>query len=72
VQKKKISIAGAPAPKAVDLSFFSWTHGGEDYFTNDRGDVVSTEFEWVGRFDGTKIDGSVPEPADLADAKMRQ
>jgi hypothetical protein len=72
VQKKKISIAGAPAPKVVDLSFFSWTHGGEDYFTNDRGDVVSTEFEWVGRFDGTKIDGSAPEPADLADAKMRQ
>jgi hypothetical protein len=72
VQKKKISIAGAPAPKAVDLSFFSWTHGGEDYFTNDRGDVVSTEFEWVGRFDGSKIDGSAPEPADLADAKMRQ
>jgi hypothetical protein len=74
VQKKKISIAGAPAPapKAVDLSFFSWTHDGEDYFTNDRGDVVSTEFEWVGRFDGTKIDGSAPEPADLADAKMRQ
>jgi hypothetical protein len=60
-----------PAPKAVNLSFFSWTHDGEDYFTNDRGDVVSTEFVWVGRFDGTKIDSSVPEPADLADAKMR-
>ena len=44
---KKMVISGAPvkAKKAVDLSFFAWEHKGQDYFTNDRGDVVSTEFE---------------------------
>ena len=71
---KKMVISGAPvkAKKPVDLSFFAWEHKGQDYFTNDRGDVVSTEFEWVGRFDGTKIDASAPEPEDLGSARMRE
>ena len=70
---KKLVIAGAPVKaKKVDLSFFAWEHKGQDYFTNDRGDVVSTEFEWVGRFDGTKIDSSAPEPEDLGSAVMRE
>ena len=68
--KKTIQIK--PKPKTVDLRFYSWTHDGEDYFTNERGDVVTTEFEWVGRFNGNKIDESVPEPADLADAEMKE
>ena len=72
VQKKKIVIAGAPQKKVVDLSFYAWEHKGVDYFTNDRGDVVSTEFEWVGLFDGTTIDTSAPEAADLGSAKMRE
>jgi hypothetical protein len=80
--EKEAAPPAAPKPEAkkavfapkkkVDLTFFKWSFEGKDYITNDRGDVVSTEFEWVGRFDGTKIDGSAPEPADLADAKMRQ
>ena len=70
--KPKTVSAPAPVAKKVDLSFFPWTHDGTDYFTNDRGDVVSTEFEWVGHFDGSKIDESIPEPEDLASATMRE
>jgi ribosomal protein L29 len=73
---KKIALKPKPAaaPAKVDLRFYSWSHGGTDYFTNDRGDVVSTEFEWVGRFDkgAGKIDETVEEPADLAEAEMRE
>jgi hypothetical protein len=71
--KKTIAIkpkAAAPA-KPVDLSFFSWTHEGKSYYTNDRGDVVTEDFEWVGRFDGAKIDESVAEPEDLGNATLR-
>ena len=65
--------AAAPEPvKKVDLSFYSWTHDGKEYYTNDRGDVATTDFEWVGRFNGTIIDESVPEPADLSEATMRE
>jgi hypothetical protein len=68
---KPKAAAPAPAAKPVDLSFFSWTHEGKSYYTNDRGDVVTEDFEWVGRFDGTKIDEKVSEPADLGEATMR-
>ena len=72
IKPKTAPAAAPPAPaKKVDLSFFEWTHDGTDYFTNDRGDVVSVEFEWVGRFDGSKIDESAPEPEDLGSATMR-
>ena len=75
--KKTITIKpkAAPAPvaeKPLDLSFFAWTHDGKSYFTNDRRDVLTEDFEWVGRFDGTKIDESVAEPADLTNAVMRE
>ena len=58
--------------KKIDLRFYSWSHGGQDYFTNERGDVLSAEFEWVGRFNGTEIDETVPEPADLENAEMKE
>ncbi len=75
--KKAIAIKpkkAAPAPepaKKVDLSFFAWTHDGTDYYTNDRGDVVTTDWEWVGRFNGSVIDETVPEPDDLSEATLR-
>ncbi len=72
IKPKAKPAEAAPAAKKVDLRFYSWTHGGTDYFTNDRGDVVTTEFEWVGRYNGEKIDESAPEPADLANAEMRE
>jgi hypothetical protein len=73
--KKAITLKpkAAPAPvKKVDLSFFSWTHEGKEYYTNDRGDVATTDFEWVGRFNGQTIDETVPEPADLGEASLRE
>ena len=73
--KKTITIKpkAAPAPaKPLDLSFFPWTHEGKSYLTNDRGDVLTEDCEWVGRFDGKKIDETVVEPEDLANATMRE
>ncbi len=71
--KPKKAAAPPPAPeKKFDLSLFEWTHDGKDYYTNDRGDVVTTDFEWVGRFDGKSIDETVPEPADLSEATLRE
>lgn len=75
--KKTVAIKrkAAPAPepvKKVDLSFFAWTHEGKEYYTNDRGDVATTDFEWVGRFNGQTIDETVPEPADLSEATLRE
>jgi hypothetical protein len=64
--------SAAPTKKAVDLSFYAWEFKGQDYYTNDRSDVVSTEFDWVGRFNGTTIDETVDAPEDLADARMRE
>ena len=62
-----------PAAKKLDLSLFSWTFKGTEYLTNDRKDIVdATTGEWIGRFDGSKIDESVAEPADLAAAGMRE
>ncbi len=74
VIKPKSAPAPAPAPpaKKFDLSLFEWTHEGKDYYTNDRGDVVTTDFEWVGRFDGKVIDETVPEPTDLSEATLRE
>lgn len=70
--KPKKAAEPAPTAKKVDLSFYSWTHDGKEYYTNDRGDVATTDFEWVGRFNGTIIDESVPEPADLSEATLRE
>jgi hypothetical protein len=67
-----IKPKSAPAAKPLDLSFFPWTHEGKSYLTNDRGDVLTEDCEWVGRFDGKKIDETVSEPADLANATMRE
>jgi hypothetical protein len=71
---KKVAIvkkAAAPAPKKVDLRFYAWEHNGKSYITNERGDVVEPEEGvWVGRFNGTTIDESVPEPADLEGVEM--
>jgi hypothetical protein len=76
MERIKAGVAGLPAakPKAkpVDISLYRWSLDGTEYFTNDRKDVVdATTGEWIGRFNGVKIDESVPEPADMADAGMR-
>ena len=60
----------AASAKAFDLSFTINTYEGEEYFVNDRGDVLRMDGTWVGRFDGSKI-VAMPEPANIAGAKMR-
>ena len=72
--------SAAPAKKAVkkavkqavvvDLNFRAWEHDGQSLFKNGRGDVLSEEHEWLGRFDGSEIDESVPEPDDLGEVDI--
>ena len=72
ISKCEPKPAKAPVKK-VDLSFIAWEHKGVMYITNDRGDVVNPDDgTWVGRFDGTDIDETVPEPSDLQAATMRE
>ena len=54
-----------PKPKKVDLALDPWSHEGEEYYKNERGDVLSTDGEWVGRWNGATIDTSAPEPEDF-------
>jgi hypothetical protein len=69
--KAKKAVAAAPsAPlkvqKPLDLNFSPWTHEETEYIKNERGDVLTfPEAEWVGRFDGKKIDESVARPDDI-------
>jgi hypothetical protein len=61
------------APVAVatlDLKFRSWTHNGTEYYKNERGDVISTEMEWVGLWNGKTLNETAPEPEDLAEAEF--
>lgn len=69
--------APAPAPPAEEdededeedplTKFVPWTFKKASYLKNGRGDVISEEFDWIGRFDekAGKIDRSFPQPADL-------
>lgn len=69
---KKVVAPSAPIKK-IDLTFYSWEFQGKMYITNDRHDVVDPdEGTWVGRFNGTIIDESVPEPADIEGVEMRE
>jgi hypothetical protein len=68
VKAKKPTPAPAPAPvkKEFDLNFSPWTYEYSEYIKNERGDVLTfPEAEWVGRFDGKKIDESVERPEDI-------
>jgi len=60
--KPKTAIKKA---KVYDLNFNGWTFCGEDYITNERGDVLTMEGDWVGRFDGKVIDEKVERPTDI-------
>lgn len=67
-----------PKPKAkavakkTDSRFHRWTHDGTDYWKNARGDVVSSEMDWVGHWDGKKIDESAAQPEDLEQAEFSE
>jgi hypothetical protein len=68
--KKVIKPKVAEKPKVSDSRFHKWTHAGTDYWKNARGDVVSEEMDWVGHWDGKKIDESAKQPEDLAEAEF--
>jgi len=67
--------APAPPPPAAEeeddedpeTKFVPWTFKKASYLKNGRGDVISEEFDWIGRFDekAGKIDRAFPQPADL-------
>jgi hypothetical protein len=61
--------AAAPSPSAAaDPTVFApFTHKGAQYLRNSRGDLLTPEYEWVGRYDGKAIDTKFPKPADLED-----
>ena len=51
--------------KVLDLNFNPWCYQGDDYISNERGDVLTMEGDWVGRFDGKVIDEQFARPADI-------
>jgi hypothetical protein len=74
VEEAKEPVVAKPAAKKVvvakkakvyDLSFNSWTFNGEDYIQNERGDTLTMEGDWVGRFNGKVIDETVERPTDI-------
>jgi hypothetical protein len=67
-ETKAAAAAKRAATKAKLLD--PWTHEGQSYLKNARGDVVSEEGEWVGHFDGSAITAT-PEPADFVMLTVR-
>jgi hypothetical protein len=67
---KKAKIAPKPK-KEIDLFLDPWTHEGEEYYKNERGDVMNLDGDWVGHWNGKVLDESAPEPADFEDLTTR-
>ena len=64
----KPAAAAPPADEEIDITEFAPTIiKGKPYIRNARGDVMTEEYEWVGRYnEATKsIDTKFPKPADL-------
>ena len=68
--KAKAKITAKPK-KVVDLFLDPFEHEGEQYYKNGRGDVTNLDGEWLGRWTGSEIDTTVPEPADFGDITTR-
>jgi hypothetical protein len=62
--KAKAKITPKPK-KVVDIFLDPFEHEGKEYLKNSRGDVTSTDGEWVGHWTGSAIDTEAPEPADF-------
>ena len=68
-----VPLPASPAPVAAAADengptvFAPFTHKGVSYLRNMRGDLLTEEYEWVGRYNSaTKtIDTKFPKPADL-------
>jgi hypothetical protein len=70
--KRKTSAVKGKDNKKGDTLFRRWTHDGTEYWKNKRGDVVSSEMDWVGHWDGKKIDEKATQPEDLAAAEFEE
>jgi hypothetical protein len=80
----KAAKAAAAAPPAapkkavkkpkvtVDLALDLVCVDGLQHYTNERGDCVSTDGEWLGHWTGATIDTSAPEPADFDTLQLRE
>ena len=60
----KAAKAASPELRPVDLALDPWKHNGTEYLKNERGDVLTEDGEWVGRWNGSSIT-EAPEPADF-------
>jgi hypothetical protein len=67
-KKKAEAVAPPPAPADEPMKFYMWTHEGVDYWKNSAGYIISTDMEWVGKWDGKNIDENFPQPDDLDSA----
>jgi hypothetical protein len=68
--KAKAKITAKPK-KVVDLALDAWSHDGTEYLKNERNDVLTTDGEWVGVWDGKTINTAAPEPADFESLTTR-
>ena len=67
-----VPLPASPAPVAAEEShtvFAPFTHKGVKYLRNGRGDLLTEEYEWVGRYNSAAktIDTKFAKPADLED-----
>jgi len=66
--KAKKAAAAAPLPAspvaAEEIEFSTWTYKGTPYLKNENNDVLSEDYDWVGRFDEktNTIDRSAVKP----------
>jgi hypothetical protein len=68
--KSKAKITPKPK-KVVDLFLDPFEHEGVEYLKNERGDMTSSDGEWVGRWTGSGIDTDAPAPADFEQLTTR-
>jgi hypothetical protein len=53
-------------PKGADpTEFEAFSIEGKEYLRNCRGDILSEDYDYVGRMEGGKLNRAFPKPADL-------
>jgi hypothetical protein len=67
---KKAAAAAAGATDAESVAdeitdFSPFEYKDKNFVKNARGDVMTESLEWVGHWDGKKLDKKAPKPADL-------
>jgi CHASE3 domain sensor protein len=68
----EVPLPASPVPVAAEEShtiFAPFTYKGVNYLRNKRGDLLTEEYEWVGRYNSAAktIDTKFAKPADLED-----